>query len=116
LGEGDPLPRGKELTEGPIGRRGSLTRAQTDRQRDWSQGVSGCQRGDSGKSKTCGRKERGELTSPWWIHRPGSGVAAVLKDNEHSWPMAGWNVVLLQLFGDTVLQDKCLLTVYIFIC
>ena len=25
-----------------------------------------------------------DQTSPWWIHRPGSGVASVLKDKEHS--------------------------------
>ena len=30
-----------------------------------------------------GQSELGQ-TSPWWIHRPGSGVAAVLKDKEHS--------------------------------
>ena len=30
-----------------------------------------------------GQYELGQ-TSPWWIHRPGSGVAAVLKDKEHS--------------------------------
>ena len=40
MGEGYPLPRGKELTEGPIGRRGSLTHAQTDKQRDWSHRIS----------------------------------------------------------------------------
>ena len=52
MGEGDPLPWGRELTEGPVGRRGSLTCAQTDRQRDWSQGVRGCQRGDYGRGET----------------------------------------------------------------
>jgi len=30
-----------------------------------------------------GQYELGQ-TSPWWIHGPGSGVAAVLKDKEHS--------------------------------
>ena len=48
MGEGDPLPRGKELTEGPIGRRGSLTRAYTDKHRDWSHGISWCQVSDGG--------------------------------------------------------------------
>ena len=38
----------------------------------------------------------------------------MLRGNEHSLPTAGWNVVLLQLFCDTVLQDKCLLTVFMF--
>jgi len=57
VGEGGPLPRGRELTEGPVGRRGSLTRAQTNRKRDWSQGVGGCQRGDCGKRRDCGRTE-----------------------------------------------------------
>lgn len=45
-----------------------------------------------------GLSERGPA-SPWWFHGPGSGVASVLKDKEHSLPTAGWNVVLLQLFG-----------------
>ena len=40
----------------------------------------------------------------------------MLRDNEHRLPMAGWNVVLLQLVGDTVLQDKYLITVYAFMC
>ena len=30
----------------------------------------------------------------------------MLKDKEHSLPMAGWNVVLLQLFGLLHLSDK----------
>ena len=49
MGEGDPLPPGKELTEGPIGRRGSLTCAQTDKQRDWSHWISWCQVSDYGR-------------------------------------------------------------------
>lgn len=69
MGEGDPLPRGKELTEGPIGIRGSYTHAQTNKQRDWSHRISWCQVSD------CGRIELSTQTLPLWVHGPGSGVA-----------------------------------------
>ena len=39
----------------------------------------------------------------------------MLKDKEHSLPTAGWNVVLLQLFCNRVLQDKYLFSVLMFI-
>ncbi len=99
MGEGDPLPvlrqTGREIgVKWLVGARGETV----------------------GSVKPVeGQYELGQ-TSPWWIHRPGSGVASVLKDNEHRLPMAGWNVVLLQLFGSADLQDKCLIYVYMFTC
>jgi len=46
------------------------------------------------------------------------GGGLVLRDNEHSVPMAGWNIVLLQLFGLIQLQDKymCDCIFMLFIC
>ena len=38
----------------------------------------------------------------------------MLKDKEHSLPTAGWNVILLQLFYITALQDKYSITVFMF--
>jgi len=39
------------------------------------------------------------LPSPWWFYGHVSRVALVLKEKEHSEPMAGRNVILLQPFG-----------------
>lgn len=58
MGEGDPLPQGRELTEGPVRRRGSLTRAQTIGQREIGvKGLAGARGETVERRKTVERTE-----------------------------------------------------------